>query len=102
MSGPPWGCRHLPQCDALGEYRGRRTWQALPLTLPSPPKRGKGSRLPRALDGLGAQASPSGASQGQARRSTSDTAAKSTMAMSESRIIALKASSVFQYEVDDR
>jgi len=39
-------------------------------------------------------------SEGHAKRSTSDTAAKSTMAMSESRIIALKASSVFQYEVD--
>ena len=46
--------------------------------------------------------SPAGASQGQVKRSTSDTAPKSRMAITESRIIELKASSVFQYDVADR
>jgi hypothetical protein len=40
--------------------------------------------------------SPAGASHGQMRRSTSETAPNSAIAISESRIIELKASSVFQ------
>src|SRR2546430_11133502 len=49
-----------------------------------------------------AYSSRAGANQGQTKRSTSATAPKSTMAMSDSRIIELNASSVFQYDVADR
>src|SRR5882762_5622675 len=48
-----------------------------------------------------AYSSPAGASQGQTKRSTSATAPKSTMAMSDRRIIELNASSVFQSDVAD-
>src|SRR6266404_5583940 len=48
-----------------------------------------------------AYSSRAGANQGQTERSTSATAPKSTMAMSDSRIIELNASSVFQYDVAD-
>jgi len=46
--------------------------------------------------------SGAGASHGHVSRSTSATAPKRTMAISERRIIELKASSVFQYEVAER
>ena len=73
-----------------------RSWSRSPCRYSRPVRAGMRLAYPALL------LAAAGASHGQVRRSTSATAPNSTMAISESRIIELKASSVFQYDVADR
>jgi hypothetical protein len=80
---------------AAGPSMRMHVWKRPPLPNESP------EPTNRTRTAMGYSSAADG-THGHTRRSTSETAPKSTMAISESKIIELNASSVFQYEVADR
>ena len=81
----PVMARHAPECKHEARQTRRRAVESAGVRRLTP------SRSPTDV-----YSSPAGASHGHTSRSTSETAPKSRIAISESRIIELNASSVFQ------